>query len=258
MSLNDNEFRQIMVGDNVAEYGDREDQHKDRQIQNGDQVVSSQATLSHGGNGQAVTRDLSASQKQLFSDVVESHMAIKKSGQISAYSKMGSDKVSHDQRGTKQYGLQRQCKKTEKGMEYRRKTLEERRGKLDSWLLWESSAIDALLYSFQNTNTVREELHLFDDQFRMILEVHDEYHQLAKDKVKQEEDEVWFDKLDENVCTFKHKLHNWLKQGEESLERESKQSSFGKKSCSSISSSKSSRSQSSNSSTKERAIAEKI
>ena len=104
-------------------------------------------------------------------------------------------------------------------------------------------------------NTVREELRLFDDQFRMTLE---EYHRLIEDKVKQKEDEVYFDKLDENMCTFKHKVHNWLKQGKESLERESKQFSVGKKSDSCRSSSKSNRSRSSNSSTKERAIAERI
>ena len=57
------------------------------------------------------------------------------------------------------------------------------------------------------------------------------------------------------MCTFKHKVHNWLKQGEESLERESMRFSFGKKSHSSRSSSISDRSRSSNSSTKERAIA---
>ena len=70
---------------------------------------------------------------------------------------------------------------------------------------------------------LREELDLFDDQFRMILDAPEEYHQLTEDKVKQEADKVWFDKLDENVCTFKHKMLNWLKQGEESIERESKQ-----------------------------------
>ena len=129
---------------------------------------------------------------------------------------MSPDEVSHDERETKQYGLRRQRKQTEKEVEYRRKTLEERRGKLHSCLR-KSSAIDGLLYSFQNMNTVREELRLFDDQFRMILEVHEEYHQLIEDKVKQEEDEVWFDKLDENVCTFKHKVPNCLEQGEESL-----------------------------------------
>ena len=146
MSPNDDQFRPIMVGDNAAEYGGKEDQHKVRQIQDGDQAVLCQAALNHGGNDQAVTRDLSASQKQLVSDVVESNMATKKDEQISAYPKMGADEVSHDQRGAKQYGLRRQCKQTEKGMEYRRDTLEERRGKLHSRLLRKSSAIDAVLY----------------------------------------------------------------------------------------------------------------
>ena len=86
-------------------------------------------------------------------------------------------------------------------MEYRRKTLEEKRGKRHSRLVQKSSAIDALLYSCQNMNTAREELCLFDDHFKMILEVHEEY-QLIEGKVKQE---VWFDKLDEKVCTSKHK-----------------------------------------------------
>ena len=95
-------------------------------------------------------------------------MATKKGEQISAYPKMGPDDISHHQRGTKQYGLQRQCKQTEKGVEYRKNTLEERGGKLHLHVLRKSSAIDALLYSFQNMNTVREELCLFDEQFRMI------------------------------------------------------------------------------------------
>ena len=64
---------------------------------------------------------------------------------------------------------------------------------------------------------MREEPHLFDDQFRMILKVPEGYHPLIEDKVKQEEDEVWFDKLGEHVCTFKYKLHNWLKQGKSHL-----------------------------------------
>ena len=71
MSPNDDRFRQIIVGGNTAEYGDREDQHKDRQIQDGDQAISCQAALNCGRNDQAVTRDLSASQKQLVSDVAE-------------------------------------------------------------------------------------------------------------------------------------------------------------------------------------------
>ena len=71
-------------------------------------------------------------------------MTTKKGKQISAYSKMGEE-VSHDERETKQYHLWKQSKQTEKGMEYRRSTLEEKRGKLHPHLLWKSSAIDALL-----------------------------------------------------------------------------------------------------------------
>ena len=50
VSLNDDQFRETMVGDNAAEYGDRKDQHKDRQIQDGDQAVFCQASLYQGGN----------------------------------------------------------------------------------------------------------------------------------------------------------------------------------------------------------------
>ena len=42
MSLNDDQFNQIMVKKNATEYEDRENQHKDRQIQDGDQAVSFQ------------------------------------------------------------------------------------------------------------------------------------------------------------------------------------------------------------------------
>ena len=98
ISLNDDQFRQTMVGDNAAEYGDRVGQHNDKQIQDSDQAVSCQAPLCHGGNDQAVTKDVSANQEQLVSDVVDSNVATKKGKQISAYPKMGPDKVSCDQR----------------------------------------------------------------------------------------------------------------------------------------------------------------
>ena len=148
MSLNDDQFRQIMVGDNAAENGDGEDQYKDRHIQDGDQAVSCQAPLYHSGNDQAVTRNVSASQEQLVSDVVDSNMATKKGKKNSAYPKMGPDEVSLDQRETKLYGLRRRRKQTEKGVEYRRNTLEERGGKLHSRLLRKSSAIDVFISEY--------------------------------------------------------------------------------------------------------------
>ena len=46
----DDQFKEIMVRGNAAEDGDREDQHRDGQIQDGDQSVSCQAALNHSGN----------------------------------------------------------------------------------------------------------------------------------------------------------------------------------------------------------------
>ena len=197
MSPNDDQFREIMIRENATENKDRENQHKERQIQDGDQAVSRHAALNHDMNDQAVTRDPSASQKQLFSECVETNMTTNKSKHISAYPKT-SKEIIYDEREKKPYGYHRQHKRTDKGMEYRRNNLEEKSGKLHSRLLQNSSAIDALLYSFQNKNMVRAELHRFDDQFKMILEVREEYDQLIEDKVKQKENEVWFNKLDEN------------------------------------------------------------
>ena len=48
VSLNDDQLRETMVGDNAAEYGDRKDQ-----------AVFFQASLYQGRNDQAKTRDIS-------------------------------------------------------------------------------------------------------------------------------------------------------------------------------------------------------
>ena len=69
-------------------------------------------------------------------------------------------------------------------MEYGRNIIEEKRSKLYSCLLRKSSAIVPLLYSFHNKKTLIEELHLFNDEFKMLLQVHKEYHQLSDDKFK--------------------------------------------------------------------------
>ena len=64
-------------------------------------------------------------------------------------------------------------------------------------------------------NTVREELCLLDGQVKIILEVHDKYRQFIENKVKQEDNEVWFDKLDGNMQS----KNRWqkLEQGPRSL-----------------------------------------
>ena len=83
-------------------------------------------------------------------------MVAKKGKQISVYPKMDAEEVSHDQIETKQHGLRRQRQRNEKRIEYRKNPQEEKRGKFYSRLLRKSSAIDAILYSFQNIDTERD------------------------------------------------------------------------------------------------------
>ena len=82
ISLNDDQFREIMVREKAAEDLDREEQHEDRKNKDSDQAVSRKVALANGGNDQAVRRDLSASQKQLVSDGVETNLTIKKASKL--------------------------------------------------------------------------------------------------------------------------------------------------------------------------------
>ena len=69
-------------------------------------------------------------------------------------------------------------------------------------------------------------------------------------------EELWFTDTDEKVFSFKHKVHNWLREGDEIQRIDKKLRSLCSRSTSSESSSRSSSSKSSKLSTKERAIEE--
>ena len=55
-----------------------------------------------------------------------------------------------------------------------------------------------------------------DDKFKMLIEVHKEYNSLLPLEI-QEQDEEWFDDVDEDLLSFKNKILNWIKDTE--LER---------------------------------------
>ena len=76
-------------------------------------------------------------------------------------------------------------------------------------------AIDDVLYSRDLFVNVQEELQLFDSLFSQLLLLREEYHCLldAKDLSLQEFDN-WFEDLYARIFTFKHKVRNWLKEGE--------------------------------------------
>ena len=108
-------------------------------------------------------------------------------------------------------------------------TLEKKRAKLVSRLLRKSSEIDDLMYSYQNSITVKEELAQLNDTFTMLVDIHEEFEKIEKEYT----DDIWFDDIDQKLFSFKHKVHNWLKKEDKEHKREhssrsSTRSSFSK------------------------------
>ena len=132
--------------------------------------------------------------------------------------------------------------------------LDKKRANLVSRIIRKSSEIDVLLYSHQNDVTVKEELAQLNDIFKLIEGINQEMIELDDDYTE----ELWFTDIDEKVFSFKHKVHNWLREGDEIQRIEKKSRSSCSRSTSSKSSSRSSSSKSSKLSTKERVIEEKV
>ena len=57
---------------------------------------------------------------------------------------------------------------------------------------------------------MKEELAQLNNMFRMLVEIHEE----QEETDEEYDDEIWFDDMDQKIFSFKHKVHNWLKEGE--------------------------------------------
>ena len=92
--------------------------------------------------------------------------------------------------------------------------------------------------------------------FRMLVEIHEK----QEETDEEYDDEIWFDDLDEKIFFFKHKVNNWLKEGEKirKSDQVSRCSSKSSSKYSSKSSAKSSFWSKLSSSTKTKAIEEKV
>ena len=104
----------------------------------------------------------------------------------------------------------RSRKMTERGRQYRLAVLEKRWAKLVARTIRNSSEIDDLIYSHQNSITVKEELTQLSDMFRMLVDIHEKQEEIDEEY----DDNIRFDDLDQKVFFFKYKAHNWLKEGE--------------------------------------------
>ena len=103
----------------------------------------------------------------------------------------------------------RQVKLTEK-RSIRWLLLEKKRSKLISRVIRMSSEIDDLMYSSQNGIAVKEELQQLNDMFKMLINIHEELENIDD----QYTDKLWFEDIDLKLFSFKHKVHNWLREVE--------------------------------------------
>ena len=101
----------------------------------------------------------------------------------------------------------RKKKLTEKMRRFELDELERKRSNLHRKMTRKTNTVEDMLYSFKNTEAVREQLHQFDDIFKMMLDVQKSYNSLLP-PAEQQRDEEWFDDLDHNVCSFKQRVHN--------------------------------------------------
>ena len=132
--------------------------------------------------------------------------------------------------------------------------LDKKRTNLVSRIIRKYSETDVLLYSHKNDVTVKDELAQLSDTFKLIEDINQEMIELDDNYTEG----LWFTDIDEKVFSFKHKVHNWLREGYEMQRKEKKSRSSCSRSTSSKSSSRSSSFKSSKLSTKERAIKEKL
>ena len=94
----------------------------------------------------------------------------------------------------------RRRKLSEKGREYQQKILFDKRKNLHARMTRKSKLIDDLMYSSKNLTTVREEMHQYDDQFKMLVKTHNEYVKLLSEDLHEGE-ENWFEAIDES-CVY--------------------------------------------------------
>ena len=103
----------------------------------------------------------------------------------------------------------RKKKLTEKMRVFQLDELERKRSSLHRKMTRKTNTVEDMVYSFKNTEAVREQFQQFDDIFRMMLDIQKSYNSLLP-PAEQQSDEECFDDLDGNVCSFKQKVHSWI------------------------------------------------
>ena len=86
----------------------------------------------------------------------------------------------------------------------------DKRAKMVARLQGKARATNDLLYSSSNHVAVKEEFQQYSDLFKFLSTHYEEYCELLSLE-NQRKEVAWFDKLDQDVFNFKHKIHSWLR-----------------------------------------------
>ena len=122
-------------------------------------------------------------------------------------------------------------------MQYQVEQLQEKSKIAKRRIIRKSSAVDSLLYSSRNVETVREQMLQIDGMFKRLMDMPKEYNSLLPLEA-QEDDKKWFDDIDTDVLVFKLKIDNWIREAEHDRDAELKVKASVKSKRSSKSSSK--------------------
>ena len=134
--------------------------------------------------------------------------------------KIGNDSISRSRSEdvvNQEYGkVQQERRKEEptpRWLQYQVDQLEEKRKMVKRRIIRKSSAVDSLLYSSRNVETVREQMQQID-MFKQLMDVHKEYNSLLPLEA-QEDDKNWFHDIDADMLVFKQNIHNWIREAEQ-------------------------------------------
>ena len=122
-------------------------------------------------------------------------------------------------------------------MQYQVEQLQEKSKIAKRRIIRKSSAVDSLLYSSRNVETVREQMLQIDGMFKRLMDMPKEYNSLLPLEA-QEDDKKWFDDIDTDMLVFKQKIDNWIREAEHDRDAELKAKASVKSKSSSKSSSK--------------------
>ena len=122
-------------------------------------------------------------------------------------------------------------------MQYQVEQLQDKSKIAKRRIIRKSSAVDSLLYSSRNVETVREQMLQIDGMFKRLMDMPKEYNSLLPLEA-QEDDKKWFDDIDTDMLVFKQKIDNWIREAEHDRDAELKAKASVKSKRSSKSSSK--------------------